>query len=60
MAKKKSLRYYEEMKTSYMFPSLHPDIQNTVSDEIISCWFNLVDSSRDAKKTFSTHVLGDL
>jgi hypothetical protein len=45
-------------KPSYMFPSLHQDVVNAVSDEIASPEFHKDDSDSAANKRFSTHVMG--
>lgn len=44
--------------TSFMYPSLHQDIVNAVSDEITSTWFNEKDTDRDSNNEYSTHVMG--
>lgn len=41
-----------------MFPSLHQDVANAVSDKITSTWFNKRHSDRDANNEYSTHVMG--
>jgi len=46
------------MRTSLMFPSLHQDVINAVSDEIASTWFHEKDSDRDSNNEYSTHVMG--
>jgi len=45
-------------KISYMFPSLHQDIVDAVSDKIASPEFHKEDSDSAANNMFSTHVMG--
>ncbi|KAF2802114.1 uncharacterized protein BDZ99DRAFT_483133 [Mytilinidion resinicola] len=45
-------------KTSLMFPSLHQDVVNAVSDNITSTWFHKSDSDIDSNNDYSTHVMG--
>ncbi|KAF1359120.1 hypothetical protein EJ07DRAFT_120824 [Lizonia empirigonia] len=45
-------------KTSYMFPSLHQDVVNAVSDEIAEPHFHTDDSDSAANKKYSTNVMG--
>lgn len=45
-------------KTSYMFPSLHQDVVNAVSDEITAPKFHMDNSDRAANNKYSTHVMG--
>ena len=41
-----------------MFPSLHEDVSNAVSDAIASTWFNEKDSDKDSYVKYSTYVMG--
>ena len=41
-----------------MFPSLHQDIVNAVSDDITSIWFHDEDTDRASDKEYSTHIVG--
>ena len=56
MARKKF--YKRETRVSFMFPSLHQDVTNAVSEEITSVWFHEKDSDRDSNNKYSTHVMG--
>ena len=47
-----------ETRTSFMFPSFHQDVVNSVSDEIASTRFHKNDSNRDSNNEYSTHVMG--
>lgn len=58
MARKKFIRSNGETRTSLMFPSLHQDVVNEVSNEIASIWFHERDSDHDSNKEYSTHVMG--
>ena len=57
MAKKKFSKPKGETKISFMFPSLHQDVVNAVSDEIASTRFH-EDSDRYSNNEYSTHVMG--
>jgi hypothetical protein len=57
MARKKYSKPEGETRTSFMFPSLHQDVSNAVSDEIHSTWFNEGDDENSNNK-YSTHVMG--
>jgi len=41
-----------------MFPSLHQQVVNEVSDEIASTSFHKKDSDKDSNNAYSTHVMG--
>jgi len=56
MARKKSSK--RETKTFFMFPSLHQNVEEAVSDEIASAWFQGKNSDRDSNNEYSTHVMG--
>lgn len=58
MARKKPFTLKEETRTSFMFPSLHQNIVNAVSDEVASTWFHERDSDRDSNNEYRTHVMG--
>ena len=58
MARKKFSKLKGETRISFMFPSLHQDVVNAVSDEITSTWFHDKDSDRDSNNEYSTHVMG--
>ena len=47
-----------ETRVTFMFPSLHQDVLNAVSDDFISAWFHEQDSDRDSNNEYSTHVMG--
>ncbi|KAI1491150.1 zinc-binding domain-containing protein [Biscogniauxia mediterranea] len=44
--------------TTYMFPSLHQRVLNTVFDEVPSVWFNENDTTENSKKECQTSVMG--
>jgi hypothetical protein len=56
MVQKKTNRRKADKGTSYMFPSLHRDVVNAVSDQIASPKFHPEDSA--ANNTYSTNVMG--
>lgn len=58
MVRKKFPKPKGETKTSFMFPSLHHDVLNAVSDQIASTWFHENDSDRDSNNNYETHVMG--
>jgi hypothetical protein len=58
MARKKFSKPKGEIRTSFMFPSLHQDVVDAVSDQIASTWFHEKDSDRDSHEEYSTHVMG--
>jgi hypothetical protein len=58
MARNKSSRHKRETRTSFMFPSLHQDVTNAVSDDIAWTWFQENDSDNDSNNKHSTHVMG--
>ena len=41
-----------------MFPSLHQNVVNAVSDSIASTWFQKNESDEDVDNEYSTHVMG--
>lgn len=45
-------------KESYMFPSLHQDVSNAVSESITQIWFNDTDSDQGINNKYSTNVMG--
>lgn len=47
-----------ETRSSFMFPSLHQDVINAVSDDIASIWFQEDESNKDGNNEYSTHVMG--
>ena len=57
MARKKFSKSKGETMTSFMFPSLHQDVVNAVSDEITSTWFHKEDSDKNSNNEYSTHVM---
>ena len=63
MAKKHSTRKSQTTQTIqtrpfFMFPLLHEDVSNAVSDTISSAWFNKKGTDRDSTNEYSTHVMG--
>jgi hypothetical protein len=58
MARRKFNKPKIETRKSFMFPSLHQDVVNAVSDEIASTWFCKEDSDRGSNNKYSTHVMG--
>lgn len=58
MARKKSPKPMGKKRVSFMYPSLHQDVWNAVSDDITSIWFHKEDSARDSNNKYSTHVMG--
>ncbi|KAF2202634.1 hypothetical protein GQ43DRAFT_462209 [Delitschia confertaspora ATCC 74209] len=58
MAKKKHPKPKGETRTSFMFPSLHQDVMNVVSDQIASTWFQINNNNKDSDKQHSTSVMG--
>ena len=58
MARKKRSKPKGETRTSFMFPSLHQDVSNAVSNEIHSTWFSKKGSDEDSNNKYSTHVMG--
>jgi Zinc-binding domain len=58
MTRKKFCKLKGEKRVSFMFPSLHQDVMNAVSDDIASTWFHEMDSDRDSNNEYSTHVMG--
>ncbi len=58
MARKKSSKANEETKTSFMYPGLHQDVENAVSDKIHSVRFHKQDSDTRANNNHPTHVTG--
>ena len=58
MAKKKRDKQEQETRESFMFPRLHQDVSKAVSNEIHSTWFNKTGGDSDAKRTYSTNVMG--
>ena len=58
MARKKSNKQKKETKVSIMFPSLHQDVVDAISDSIISPRFHEHDSDRNSNQRYSTHVMG--
>ncbi|KAH8798600.1 zinc-binding domain-containing protein [Xylogone sp. PMI_703] len=46
------------MSTSFMFPLLHQDVSNAVSNEIGSVWFNNKGGNEDCNNKYSTNVMG--
>jgi hypothetical protein len=58
MAGKKRSKPKGETRTSFMFPSLHQDVSNAVSNEIHSTWFSKKGSDEDSNNKYSTHVMG--
>jgi hypothetical protein len=57
MARKKSPKPEEETSTSFMFPSLHDEVETAVSDDIPSIWFHENDSDKKSNKRYSTYVM---
>lgn len=51
----KSIR---DVRSSFMFPLLHQDVSNAVSDVITSPWFNGTDNDNDSCNQYSTFVMG--
>lgn len=47
-----------ETKTSFMFPLLHQDVVNAVSEQIASTWFHQNDSNIESNNEYSTHGMG--
>ncbi|KAF2865080.1 zinc-binding domain-containing protein [Massariosphaeria phaeospora] len=58
MARKKSCKPKGETRTSFMFPSLHQNISQAVSNHIASATFHQNDSDRNTTNEYSTHVMG--
>jgi len=58
MARKKSSKPKGETKPSFMFSSLHQNVEEAVCGEIASTWFQEKDSDRDSNNKYSTHVMG--
>lgn len=45
-------------KTTQMYPSLHQQIADAVSDEIPQIWFNKDDNHIDCNNEYTTHIMG--
>ena len=58
MPRKKSRKLKGDIRDSYMFPLLHQDVVNAVSDDITSPGFYKINSDRDSDNRYSTHVMG--
>ena len=58
MARKKYPKPKGETRTSFMYPSLHEEVMNAVSDKIASPKFHQNDSDKDANNQYATHVMG--
>ncbi|KAF2463846.1 uncharacterized protein BDR25DRAFT_297429 [Lindgomyces ingoldianus] len=58
MARKKFSKPKGETRTSFMFPSLHQDVIDAVSDQITSPTFHTNDSDRGSNNEHPTHVMG--
>ncbi|KAF1956998.1 hypothetical protein CC80DRAFT_394983, partial [Byssothecium circinans] len=58
MGRKKFAKPNGETRTSFMFPSLHQNVANAVSDKIASTRFHGKDDDRDSTNEYSTHVMG--
>lgn len=58
MAKKTSSKPKRETRTSLMFPTLHQDVIDAVSDTITSAWFQEEDSDAGSNNKHPTHVMG--
>ena len=58
MAGKKSSKPQRDTRISFIFPSLHQDVSNAVSDAIASTWFNKKNSDKDSYVEYSTYVMG--
>jgi len=58
MAKKALSKPKRETRTSFMFPSLHQNVVNAVSDEIRSTWFSKKGGDEDSDNEYSTNVMG--
>lgn len=58
MAKKKSPKPNGETRPSFMFPSLHKDVVNSISHSIAFTWVRKSNSDRSAQKEYTTHVMG--
>ena len=58
MAKKELSKPKRETKTSFMFPLLHQNVSDAVSDEIQSTWFNEKGSDKHCNNKYSTNVMG--
>ncbi|KAK5989395.1 hypothetical protein PT974_10914 [Cladobotryum mycophilum] len=56
--KKKPSESKPNLRTSFMFPSLHQDVTNAVSDKISSIWFNQKRSGKAPENEHPTHVMG--
>lgn len=58
MPRKKSYKSTRDTRSSYMFPDLHQDVSNAVSDEGLSPWFKNTDNDRGSSDKYSTFVMG--
>ncbi|KAL8732007.1 MAG: hypothetical protein Q9181_004096 [Wetmoreana brouardii] len=58
MARKKFSKSMRDTRSSFMFPLLHQDVSNAVTDAITSPWFNKTDSDKDCCVKYSTNVMG--
>ncbi|PVH90235.1 hypothetical protein DM02DRAFT_683304 [Periconia macrospinosa] len=58
MARKKFYKPKGETRASFMFPLLHQDVVNAVSDKIASTWFHEKNSDTDSNNEYSTCVMG--
>ena len=58
MTRKNSRKSKEETRTSLMFPSLHQDVLNAVSDTLASIQFHEEDSDSGSNNEYSTCVMG--
>ena len=58
MARKKTSKPQQETRISFMFPSLHQDVSNAVSDAIASTWFSEKENGKDSHVDYPTYVMG--
>lgn len=59
MARKKTPKSTpRDTRSSYMFPNLHQDVSNAVSDAISSPWFKNTDTDSGSSDRYSTFVMG--
>ncbi|KAF2709023.1 hypothetical protein K504DRAFT_433808 [Pleomassaria siparia CBS 279.74] len=58
MTKGKSSKPKRQTRTSFMFPLLHQNVVNAVSDKVASTHFHEKDSDRDSNNEYSSHVIG--
>ena len=58
MARKKLSKSKRDTRSSSMFPLLHQDVSDAVSDAITSSWFNTTNNDKDSCSKYPTYVVG--